>query len=131
MTDYRIEDVLLWQTPLPDVKVPQLPPSNNRPNPLVTDEAVYVSLFSPGAVCAIRSVGGIRASSPFQAVNAIATEPDKETPERSCRGYDGRDFPGGADSFRCEAGVRARSTGQFCIILVCKSCNLARGFNRE
>lgn len=44
----------MWRTKLPDVKFGTLPPSNNRPNPLATQDALYVSVFFPGAICALR-----------------------------------------------------------------------------
>jgi outer membrane protein assembly factor BamB len=50
---YRFDELVIWRTRLPQVKHAVLPPSNNRPNPLVTDNVVYVSVFSPGAICAL------------------------------------------------------------------------------
>lgn len=50
---YSFKELTLWRTKLPDVEHGILPPSNNRPNPLVSDNMVYASIFSPGAVCAL------------------------------------------------------------------------------
>jgi outer membrane protein assembly factor BamB len=46
------------RTKLPTVQHAILPPSNSRPNPLVTDSMVYVSVFSPGAVCVLERGSG-------------------------------------------------------------------------
>lgn len=50
---FGFEELTVWRTSLPDVKFAVLPPSNNRPNPLATQERLYVSVFSPGAICAL------------------------------------------------------------------------------
>jgi hypothetical protein len=50
---YSFKELTLWRTKLPEVEHGILPPSNNRPNPLVADNMVYASIFSPGAVCAL------------------------------------------------------------------------------
>jgi outer membrane protein assembly factor BamB len=50
---YSFKELTLWRTKLPDVEHGILPPSNNRPNPLVAGNTVYASIFSPGAVCAL------------------------------------------------------------------------------
>jgi outer membrane protein assembly factor BamB len=50
---YDVDELTIWRTKLPDVKHAILPPSNNRPNPRVIDGLVVVSVFSPGAICAL------------------------------------------------------------------------------
>lgn len=50
---YRFDKIAAWRMRLPKVKHAVLPPFNNRPNPLVTESMVYVSIFSPGAICAL------------------------------------------------------------------------------
>jgi len=55
---YRFDDLCLWRTRLPKAKHAVLPPSNNRPNPLVTESMVYASVFSSGAVCALERKTG-------------------------------------------------------------------------
>lgn len=55
---YTFDELAIWRTKLPDVKQAVLPPSNCRPNPLVADTMVYVSVFSPGAVCALERQTG-------------------------------------------------------------------------
>jgi outer membrane protein assembly factor BamB len=55
---YRFGDLALWRTRLPKVNHAVLPPSNNRPNPFVTESMVYASVFSPGAVCALERKTG-------------------------------------------------------------------------
>lgn len=52
------QDQIVWTTKLPDVTFAVLPPSNTRPNPLATEDRLYVSVFSPGAVCALERDGG-------------------------------------------------------------------------
>jgi len=47
------EELTVWRTELPDVKFAVLPPGNPRPNPLLADDKLFVSVFSPGAVCAL------------------------------------------------------------------------------
>lgn len=42
-----------WTTKLPAVKFAVLPPSTTRPNPLIAGDKLFVSIFSPGAVCAL------------------------------------------------------------------------------
>lgn len=49
--DFR--EVTVWNTKLPDVKFGVLPPSNNRSNPLTTQDSLFVSVFAPGAICAL------------------------------------------------------------------------------
>jgi outer membrane protein assembly factor BamB len=55
---YDFDELAIWRTKLPEVKCAILPPSNNRPNPLVSDELVFVSVFAPGAVCALDRITG-------------------------------------------------------------------------
>jgi PQQ-like domain len=47
------EELTVWRTKLPDVKFAVLPPGNTRPNPLIANDMLFVSVFSPGAVCAL------------------------------------------------------------------------------
>src|SRR5579862_239314 len=49
----HFDELRIWRTRLPKAKHAVLPPSNNRPNPLVIGDVVYVSVFSAGAVCAL------------------------------------------------------------------------------
>jgi hypothetical protein len=57
---YDFDELAIWRTKLPDVKYAILPPSNNRPNPLVFDALVFVSIFTPGAICALdRNTGTV------------------------------------------------------------------------
>jgi outer membrane protein assembly factor BamB len=58
LTTYRFAPLALWRTKLPNVKNALLPPSNERPNPLVTESMVVTSIFSPGAVCALERRNG-------------------------------------------------------------------------
>src|SRR5260370_13876413 len=51
---YNINDLAIWRTKLPKVQHALLPASNNRPNPAVSDERLFVSVLSPGAVCALQ-----------------------------------------------------------------------------
>jgi outer membrane protein assembly factor BamB len=53
VSSYRFDEIAIWRTKLPNAEHAVLPPSNNRPNPLVTETMVYASVFSPGAVCAL------------------------------------------------------------------------------
>jgi hypothetical protein len=50
---YDFDELAIWRTTLPGVKHAILPPSNNRPNPLVSDELVFVSVFAPGSISAL------------------------------------------------------------------------------
>lgn len=50
---FGFRHLTVWSTKLPDVKFGVLPPSNNRPNPLATQDRLYVSVFAPGAICAL------------------------------------------------------------------------------
>jgi outer membrane protein assembly factor BamB len=58
---YDFDELTIWRTKLPDVKHAILPPSNNRPNPRVIDGLVVVSIFSPGAICALDRKTGMLA----------------------------------------------------------------------
>jgi PQQ-like domain len=49
----RLDSLAIWRTKLPEVKHAILPPHDSRPNPLVSDSMLYVSVFAPGAVCAL------------------------------------------------------------------------------
>jgi len=55
---YRFDELAVWKTRLPSAEHAVLPPSNNRPNPLVMGAVVYVSVFSQGAVCALQRKTG-------------------------------------------------------------------------
>lgn len=57
-TSYTIEELTIWQTKLPNVRFALLPPSDTRPNPIADEEKLYVSVFSPGAVCALQRHSG-------------------------------------------------------------------------
>jgi hypothetical protein len=50
---FTFQDLAIWSTKLPEVQQAVLPPSNNRPNPLATEDRLYVSVLFPGAVCAL------------------------------------------------------------------------------
>src|ERR1700733_5190639 len=54
--DFR--ELTAWSTKLPDVTFAILPPSNSRPNPFATQDRLYASVFSPGAICALEREGG-------------------------------------------------------------------------
>jgi len=49
----QLNSIAVWKTKLPDVKHAILPPHDDRPNPLVSDSMLYVSVFAPGAVCCL------------------------------------------------------------------------------
>jgi outer membrane protein assembly factor BamB len=51
-------ELTIWKTKLPDIQFAILPPFNDRPNPLATESRIYVSVFSPGAVCALQRADG-------------------------------------------------------------------------
>jgi outer membrane protein assembly factor BamB len=50
---FTFDDLAIWRTELPDVEFAILPSHNTRPNPLVSDDTLFVSVFSPGAICAL------------------------------------------------------------------------------
>jgi hypothetical protein len=50
---FTFEELTVWRKQLADVKFAVLPPANTRPNPLIADDKLFVSVFSPGAVCAL------------------------------------------------------------------------------
>ena len=52
-SSYDFDELTIWRTKLPEVKHAILPPSNNRPNPFVADGLVFISVFAPGAICAL------------------------------------------------------------------------------
>jgi len=54
----NFQDLAIWRTKLPDVDFAVLPPCNNRPNPLATQDRLYVSVFSSGAICALERDAG-------------------------------------------------------------------------
>jgi outer membrane protein assembly factor BamB len=57
---FTFEELTVWRTELPDAKFAVLPPGNTRPNPLIAGDKLFVSVFSPGAVCALeRDTGRI------------------------------------------------------------------------
>ncbi len=58
ITTYNFDDLAIWRTRLPKSKHAILPPSNTRPNPFVVGDVIYVSVFSPGAVCALNRKTG-------------------------------------------------------------------------
>jgi ABC-type multidrug transport system fused ATPase/permease subunit len=49
---YSFDELAIWRTKLPQVKHAILPPHTNRPNPLLHEGRLYVSVFSSGAICA-------------------------------------------------------------------------------
>ncbi|HEV8524612.1 MAG TPA: PQQ-binding-like beta-propeller repeat protein [Terriglobales bacterium] len=49
----------IWRTTLPNVKHGLLPPSIPRPNPLVVDSSIFVSVFAPGAIVCLRRDTGV------------------------------------------------------------------------
>ena len=51
-------ELTIWKTKLPDIQFAVLPPFNDRPNPLATESRIYVSVFSPGAICALQRADG-------------------------------------------------------------------------
>jgi outer membrane protein assembly factor BamB len=55
---YDFDQLAIWKTQLPNAKHAVLPPTNNRPNPLVVEAVVYASVFSEGAVCALDRKSG-------------------------------------------------------------------------
>jgi outer membrane protein assembly factor BamB len=55
---YSFEELAVWRTKLPKAKHAILPPHNNRPNPLIHKSRLYVSVFSPGAICALDAKNG-------------------------------------------------------------------------
>jgi outer membrane protein assembly factor BamB len=50
---FDFQELAVWSTRLPDVELAVLPASNSRPNPLATPDRLYVSVFAPGAACAL------------------------------------------------------------------------------
>lgn len=51
-------ELTIWKTKLPDIQFAVLPPCNDRPNPLATEGRIYVSVFSPGAICVLERADG-------------------------------------------------------------------------
>src|ERR1700722_15205623 len=58
-SSYDFDELTIWRTKLPEVKHAILPPSNNRPNPFVADGLVFISVFAPGAICALDRTTGM------------------------------------------------------------------------
>jgi outer membrane protein assembly factor BamB len=57
---YSFDELAIRRTKLPQAQHAVNPPTNDRPNPLVTEAMIYVSVFSPGAVHALeRNTGKI------------------------------------------------------------------------
>jgi len=50
---FTFRELTIWRTKLPHVEHAAMPPSNMRPNPLVADDKLFVSVSSPGAVCTL------------------------------------------------------------------------------
>jgi hypothetical protein len=50
---YTFRERTIWRTKLPHVKHAAMSHGNTRPNPLVADDKLFVSVSSPGAVCAL------------------------------------------------------------------------------
>jgi outer membrane protein assembly factor BamB len=50
---FTFHELTIWRTDLPHVEHAAMPPSNTRPNPLVADDNLFVSVYRPGAVCAL------------------------------------------------------------------------------
>jgi PQQ-like domain len=55
---FTFEQLTIWRRQLPNVENAVLPASNNRPNPLMADNKLFVSVCSPGAICALRAEDG-------------------------------------------------------------------------
>jgi outer membrane protein assembly factor BamB len=51
-------ELTVWRTRLPNVQFAVLPPGNTRSNPLAVGSRLFVSVFSPGAVCALQRHDG-------------------------------------------------------------------------
>jgi outer membrane protein assembly factor BamB len=58
LSAHEFGQLAIWKTQLPNAKHAVLPPTNNRPNPLVVEGTVYASVFSEGAVCALDRKSG-------------------------------------------------------------------------
>jgi outer membrane protein assembly factor BamB len=54
---YSFEKLAIWRIELP-VADAVLPPHNTRPNPLVRGDKLFVSVFSPGAICCLQRETG-------------------------------------------------------------------------
>ena len=55
---YAVKEITLWRKRLPKVRFAVLPSSTFRPNPVVIQDCLFVSVFSPGAVFAIKRSSG-------------------------------------------------------------------------
>src|SRR5215469_5443755 len=58
MPKSRVRPKTRWKTKIPDVRIAILPAFTTRPNPVVTTNMVFASLFAPGAVCALERETG-------------------------------------------------------------------------
>jgi outer membrane protein assembly factor BamB len=47
-----------WRTRIQNVQRATLPPGTTRPNPLVSGDRVFASIFSPGAICCLAKKTG-------------------------------------------------------------------------
>ncbi len=56
--EYSFEELAVWRTKLPRAKHAILPPGTNRPNPVIYNGRLFVSVFSSGAVCALDAKNG-------------------------------------------------------------------------
>jgi outer membrane protein assembly factor BamB len=59
MIKQSFAEATVWKTKLPDVEHGLLPSSIPRPNPMVVGSTLIVSIFSPGAVCALKRDSGL------------------------------------------------------------------------
>jgi hypothetical protein len=55
---YGVDQLKIWDRAIPGVKTASLPSTSDRPNPLVVGEYVFVSIFSPAQVVALRRKDG-------------------------------------------------------------------------
>jgi hypothetical protein len=55
---FTFEELTIWRRELPNVQNAVLPASNTRPNPLLAGDKLFVSVCSPGAICALRTEDG-------------------------------------------------------------------------
>src|SRR4051794_39779845 len=53
---YRVRDLVVWQTSIPDVRHAFLP--SERPNPIVFQDMVVVAILSPGCICGLDKITG-------------------------------------------------------------------------
>jgi len=57
-TRHSFEDLTVWRTFLPGVRQAILPAHSDQPNPKLDGGMVFVSVFSPGCVCALDATSG-------------------------------------------------------------------------